>query len=125
MYTISINQIIKRIKIFDFFDFFDFLINLEVTHTSYLKADMRIVPIGSSGKIGRNLGFLTKEYILTLVLIKISKRLGKSHDVSYHLRQILSFNHLFRSTLIWFLNFGKNGSAGMPAVPATILMSGS
>ena len=37
MYTISINQIIKRIKIFDFFDFFDFLINLEVTHTSYLK----------------------------------------------------------------------------------------
>ena len=23
--------------IFDFFDFFDFLINLEVTHTSYLK----------------------------------------------------------------------------------------
>ena len=36
MYTISINQIIKRIKIFDFFDFFDFLINLEVTHTSYL-----------------------------------------------------------------------------------------
>ena len=34
MYTISINQIIKRIKNFDFFDF---LINLEVTHTSYLK----------------------------------------------------------------------------------------
>ena len=34
MYTISINQRIKRIKNFDFFDF---LINLEVTHTSYLK----------------------------------------------------------------------------------------
>ena len=26
--------------------------------------------------------------------------------------------------MIWFLTFGKNGSAGMPAVPATILMSG-
>ena len=25
--------------------------------------------------------------------------------------------------MIWFLTFGKNGSAGMPAVPATILMS--
>ena len=36
MYTISINQIIKRIKIFDFFDYFDFLIDNEVTHTSYL-----------------------------------------------------------------------------------------
>ena len=27
--------------------------------------------------------------------------------------------------MIWFLTFGKNGSAGMPAVPATILMSAS
>ena len=27
--------------------------------------------------------------------------------------------------MIWFLTFGKNGSAGMPAVPATILMSDS
>ena len=44
MYTISINQIIKRIKIFDFFDFFDsfyFLINLEVSHTSYLNVGQR------------------------------------------------------------------------------------
>ena len=34
MYTISINQRIKTIKPLIFFDF---LINLEVTHTSYLK----------------------------------------------------------------------------------------
>merc|ERR1712237_53748 len=41
MYTISINQIIKRIKIFDFFDFFDFLINKDVWHTSYLNQGQR------------------------------------------------------------------------------------
>ena len=44
--------------------------------------------------------------------------------VCQHLRQILTFNHLCTSKMIWFLTFGKNGSAGMPAVPATILMSG-
>ena len=33
-------------------------------------ADMRIVPFGSSGKIGRNLGFLTNEYLLPLVVPK-------------------------------------------------------
>ena len=93
-------------------------------------ADMRIVPFGSSGKIGRSLGFLTKEYLRTLVLqkkghvlIKISKRFGKSPVVCQHLRQILTFNHLCTSKMIWFLTFGKNGSTGMPAVPATILMS--
>ena len=60
--------------------------------TSYTEPGMRIVPFGSSGKSGRNFGFLKKECVLTIVLlqkgqiwqngIKIFMYLGKSQDYS-------------------------------------------
>ena len=37
--------------------------------------------------------------------------------------KIASFYQLIRSKILWFLTFGNNGSAGMLAMPATILMS--
>ena len=60
---------------------------------------MRIVPFGSSGKIGRNLGFLTKEYLLTLVLLKKKFLLKKNLKENFWLKSFSCGNSFFAKKL--------------------------
>ena len=86
----------------------------------FVNPDMRIVPFGSSGK-SFDLSPATKDTNWKKIALEY---LHNQENIMRFPINLAFFYQLIGSTIIRLLSFSNYGSTGMPAVPATILMSG-